>query len=187
MSLLLNRVIALCVLFLITLLVGTVPVYLFQIWSKRKASRKVTIYSSRHKTVLSSNFYIQILTQIGGGILFYTVFVHMIPEIRDNFETYLKSNDSIFANKEEGDKQINSIGDLNIPYLELSICSGFFAIYLIEELMHIFLVKYDSDDGPKGDNHELENKSKNSDISELDSVTNDSILIAIKCDKRKYS
>jgi hypothetical protein len=110
----------------------------------------------------------------------------MIPEIRDNFETYLKSNDSIFANKEDY-KQINSIGDLNIPYLELSICSGFFAIYLIEELMHIFLVKYDSNDDPKGDNYELENKSKNSDTSESDSVTNDSILIAIKCDKRKYS
>ncbi len=79
MSLLLNRIIALCVLFLITLLVGTVPVYLFQIWSKRKASRKVAIYLSGRKTVLSSNFCVQMLTQISGGILFYTVFVHMIP------------------------------------------------------------------------------------------------------------
>jgi hypothetical protein len=117
----------------------------------------------------------------------------MIPEIRDNFETYLKSNDSIFANKGEDDKQINSIGDLSIPYLELAICGGFFAIYLIEELMHTFLVKHDSDENPKGD-IELENKSTNSNnnnISELDSVmkrkNNDPILIAIKCDKCKYS
>jgi hypothetical protein len=118
----------------------------------------------------------------------------MIPEIRDNFETYLKSNGSIFANKEEGDKQINGIGDLSIPYLELSICSGFFAIYLIEELMHTFLVKHDSHENLKGDD-QLENKSTNNNnsnnISELDSVMkckhNDPILIAIKCDKCKYS
>jgi hypothetical protein len=122
----------------------------------------------------------------------------MIPEIRDNFETYLKSNDSIFANEDEDDKQINSIGDLNIPYLELAICGGFFAIYLVEELMHKFLVKHDSDEDLKRDNYELEDKSTNKNnninidnISELDSVMkckhNDPVLIAIKRDKRKYS
>jgi len=119
----------------------------------------------------------------------------MIPEIRDNFETYLNSNGSIFANKEGDDKQIKSIGDLSIPYLELAICGGFFAIYLIEELMHTFLVKHDSDEDLKGDNNELEDKStnnnnNNSNICELDSVMkikhNDPILIAIKCDKCKY-
>lgn len=180
------RLLALFILFVITFLVGTVPIYIFQLWSKRQSSRRVIISSKRHKTILSSNFYIQILTQIGGGILFFTVFVHMIPEIRNNFEAYLESNDTIFPNGEEDDNKVNSITDLSIPYLELAICGGFFAIYFIEELMHTLLVRHDhSEDSLKDSVFELDVIDNNNIDIDCESVIkcqhNEPILIGIKC------
>jgi len=129
-------------LFLLTLLVGTVPVYLYQRWIRKKKSEQQSNRKdnsgSAHEPILSANFYVQVVTQLGGGILFFTVLVHMIPEVRNNFEKYLKTNHSVFHDETKGSDP-NSIEDLPLPYLEIAICVGFFSIYLAEVVMHSFL------------------------------------------------
>ncbi|CAG2162935.1 unnamed protein product, partial [Oppiella nova] len=116
------------------------PVLWYQSWVRRKTRQKPRDQTSEDKDdiKLSSNFYVQIVTQIGGGILFFTVFVHMIPDVRNNFEVYLRSNHSIFSNGSDG-HNATSIEDLRLPYLEIAICLGFFAIYLTEVVMHSLL------------------------------------------------
>ena len=135
MNLLATRLCSASLLFALTLIVGTVPVYFYQKWlrKKRQQSRDPKTDSS---SSLSANFYVQAVTQIGGGILFFTVLVHMIPEVRNNFEKYLKSNHSVFADTEN---KARSIEELSLPYLEIAICVGFFAVYFIEVLMHSLL------------------------------------------------
>ena len=135
------RAITSSLLFLLTLFVGTVPVYLYQKWVRRKSqqnSNRKDNSGSIQEPILSANFYVQAVTQVGGGILFFTVLVHMIPEVRNNFEKYLKSNHSVFRD-ETKEHSPQSIEDLSLPYLEIAISGGFFAIYLAEVLMHSLL------------------------------------------------
>ena len=146
------RLITSSLLFVLTLIVGTLPVYLYQKWVRRKASdrsrQSANSTPSVHEPILSSNFYVQAVTQVGGGILFFTVLVHMIPEVRNNFEKYLKSNHSVF-NDPSKENSPKSIEDLSLPYLEIAICVGFFAIYFAEVLMHTLL------DRKKGSNETI--------------------------------
>ena len=151
--------------------------------------RTVVITTSEHKqSILSTNFYVQIITQIGGGILFFTVFVHMIPEIRENYENYVKSNESIFADY-FGQKV--DMRDLSLPYLELAVCFGFFAVYLGEVLMHSLLDSHHSDDRIKEEVYDFDKKS---DISTVESESsgrttlkeNEPVLIAIRCHKCEF-
>ncbi|CAG2117403.1 unnamed protein product [Medioppia subpectinata] len=192
MGLTTERLLASGVLFLITLIVGTVPVYVFQWWNRRRSTRSVVITTNEsHRTVLSSNFYVQLMTQIGGGILFFTVIAHMIPEIRENFDNYMASNQS-FINCDNKSEFVKAIEPLKLPFLELSICLGFFAVYLAEVLMHSLLDIHDNDSNLKEEVYDFDKKSQ---ISSIESEPNSSaptvrdedqpVLIAIRCHKSK--
>lgn len=58
---------------------------------------------------------------IGGGVLLATVFIHMIPEVRESISHAI---------------ELGSIPDTHYPLAELIICFGFFIIYMIESLVH---------------------------------------------------
>lgn len=63
---------------------------------------------------------------IGGGVLLATVFIHMIPEVRESLASARKlSNDD----DEHEDEH-------HYPVAELVVCAGFFIIYAIEALVH---------------------------------------------------
>ncbi len=91
-----------------------------------------------------------------------TIFVHLIPDVRESFETYSNSNDSIFKKNQNEDNH-------RIPYVELAICGGFFLIFFIEEIMHSCLDRY--------------YKRLNKDSSKRDAVTE----ILEKCSVRSHS
>ncbi|CAG2173014.1 unnamed protein product [Oppiella nova] len=134
-----------------TYLVGLVPLYLLKKWNSRISSHDIPFANElegtgKERASLSSNAVIQILLQFGGGVLFATVFTHLIPEIRENYENYLKSNESILKTNQNEDKK-----SYEIPYIEVTICLGFFLIFLVEELMHLFLNRF----------HEHQNKHNN--------------------------
>nr|CAD7205855.1 unnamed protein product [Timema douglasi] len=64
------------------------------------------------------------LLSFGGGALLSTTFLHLLPEV------------------EEGVNRLQTNGGLpvtNFPLSQLIICSGFFTIYLIEELLHMYI------------------------------------------------
>lgn len=184
MSLTSDRLICSAVLFGVTLIMGTLPVYLFQKWTRRRQLRTVVITTSEHKnTILSANFYVQVLTQIGGGILFFTVFVHMLPEIRHDFEEYVMSNSSVF------EPHVSKVEDLPLPYLELAICGGFFFMHLAEVAMHTILECHDSGE-PREEVYDFDKKSEKSEITLTSEASGQHsakeeqpVLIAIRCHK----
>ena len=109
-------------------------------WFKKQLCEGLPLTSEdgESRPSISSNAVIQILLQFGGGVLFATVFVHLIPDTKKNFETYLKSNKSIFKHSEAEEKSYEA------PIVEIVICSGFFVIFIVEELMHFLLNRYNS-------------------------------------------
>lgn len=79
---------------------------------------------------------------VGGGFLLATVFVHMIPEVRDTFATALKK---MRQEEDHGDHEGHDHHDGHghdedhhddYPYAELLVCLGFFTIYLLEAVVH---------------------------------------------------
>ena len=86
---------------------------------------------------------------VGGGVLLATVFVHMLPEVRESINTAKKQ----FANTKENDEHHahdHRVGehephgdghdghedDHGYPFAELITCAGFFVIYFIEAIVH---------------------------------------------------
>jgi len=61
-----------------------------------------------------------VLLCFGGGVLFATSFIHMLPEVRENIEE-------------------SGIDFGGVPMAEILTCAGFFFIYFIEESVHFFL------------------------------------------------
>lgn len=57
------------------------------------------------------------LVCLGGGVLFATTFLHLIPEVREGFEKV----------------------DTEFPVAEGVVCLGFLAVYALEELIHTWL------------------------------------------------
>ncbi|XP_059053278.1 zinc transporter ZIP1-like isoform X2 [Achroia grisella] len=64
------------------------------------------------------------LLAFGGGVLFSTTFMHLLPEVDENIELL----------QEEG-----QIPDMPIYLAGLIMCAGFFMMYLIEELVHLYI------------------------------------------------
>jgi len=117
-----------------TFFVGVVPVYAIIYFAKKK--QQVQSYNTIDSTSISSNKLLQFLTQLAGGILFATVFIDLLPQITGDFQTYLNSNQTFISGYEK-----SSIV-YKIPYVELSICIGFFVIYFVGEFMHVILDHY---------------------------------------------
>ncbi|KAG0719468.1 Zinc transporter ZIP1 [Chionoecetes opilio] len=60
----------------------------------------------------------------GAGVLLSTVFLHLLPETHENFSYAM----------EQG-----LMRDTSYPVAQLAVCSGFFLVYLIEELIHTWI------------------------------------------------
>ena len=85
---------------------------------------------------------------IGGGVLLCTVFVHMIPEVRENIESARKlgvwgqsheehenhghEHENEHGHGHEDDHHGHDHSDHGYPLAELVVCAGFFIIYFIE-------------------------------------------------------
>ena len=67
---------------------------------------------------------------IGGGVLLCTVFVHMIPEVRENIESARKLG--VWGGADDHDGHDDHEHDHAYPLAELIVCAGFFIIYFIE-------------------------------------------------------
>ncbi|XP_053211474.1 uncharacterized protein LOC128395100 [Panonychus citri] len=100
MTLLATRIIALIVLFFLTLLMGIGPVILFRYWNRRKQAKTLEVTGrkgssskgSMQKSTASA-VTLQLLMFFGGGVLLATCFVHLIPEVRENFDHYFHSKE----------------------------------------------------------------------------------------------
>ncbi|XP_034934316.1 zinc transporter ZIP1-like isoform X2 [Chelonus insularis] len=61
------------------------------------------------------------LLGFGGGVLFCTTFLHMLPEVKENVESLVDGG---------------ILPDYHFPWAETFVCTGFFIMYLVEEIVH---------------------------------------------------
>ncbi|XP_059471086.1 zinc transporter ZIP1-like isoform X2 [Neocloeon triangulifer] len=120
-DLMVAKVVAMVVLGASSLLLGVLPLRLAK-WLRWEFT------ATRSQLVLS------LLLCFGGGVLFYTTFLHLQPEVR------------------EGVAHLQRKGELPTPeghihLAELIFCCGFFFVYLVEELVHVCLdSRHEEDD-----------------------------------------
>lgn len=119
-DLIVAKAVAMAVLGVSSFLIGTFPV---------KLSKMMKIKTGDD----DKNLLISLLLCFGGGVLLFTTFIHLQPEVRDSF-----------ASLEAHDK-IPTWGH-GIPVSELVFCFGFFFVYMVEELVHLFLDRRLKDD-----------------------------------------
>ena len=175
MSLLSERIIALILLFITTFGVGVLPVTLIKYWKQRQESKKVHITGTKKESTISSkdsrHILLQMMMQFGGGVLLCTIFVHLLPEVREDYNSYQLNNGTFFGqslmkhgdhvhdhDENGGNHSHEDAADEHshkheIPYIELIICIGFFTVYFFECIMNAIISvheqKHDDQDDRK--------------------------------------
>lgn len=106
------KITAMCVLFVASTVVGLIPFKLSKSfnWDANTDAKAGTVVSS--------------LLSFGGGVLLATTFLHLQPEIIEIIE-HLQSEGKIASYK--------------FSLAAFLMCCGFFIIYLIEELVHLYI------------------------------------------------
>jgi zinc transporter 1/2/3 len=118
-ELIVAKVVAMLVLGFCSFGIGILPVKLASWLHWNKEPPSTTKSSSQHVVI-------SLLLCFGGGVLLYTIFLHLQPEVR------------------EGIQELQSIEALpefrhDLHLAELVFCAGFFFVYLVEELVHAVL------------------------------------------------
>ncbi|XP_022920155.2 zinc transporter ZIP1-like [Onthophagus taurus] len=117
-SLILAKVTTMLVLGLSSFIIGISPIKIAKLFKMKSEGS-------------GNNLTVSLLLCFGGGVLLFTTFIHLQPEVREGFEALEKL------------KAIPIIAE-GIPLSEIVFCIGFFFVYMIEELAHAFLdKKYD--------------------------------------------
>lgn len=155
-----SKLTASLVLFVLTMLCGYLPV----------------------RTILNQR-YVQLAIFAGGGVLMATAFCHIIPEAHDNFRPSLRQAEarSNASNATQADPNEPEPELANIPYVELTICFGFFFIYLTEQLtgrlINTRTHKHPCDSGVSGAPDGLAPPSQLNSSTSLSTVGAENVLI----------
>lgn len=80
-----------------------------------------------------------LLLCFGGGVLMATSLVHMVPQVRRNFDAVHDQNVTFV------DQPCTGQPHDQFPLAEIMLCAGFFVVFLIEELVLTFA----KEEGPK--------------------------------------
>lgn len=123
------KVTAMTVLFVASTIFGLLPFKLSK-WLNWTVDE-----SARTSTVIST------LLSFGGGVLLATTFLHLQPEIAETVKSL----------------QVNgSMPDLRFSLAPFLMCGGFFMIYLIEEIIHTYLLSQENANKQGGSNDVVE-------------------------------
>lgn len=116
-SIVVAKVTTMFVLFFVSMICGMAPFKLAQWfkWTDKAADAKATLLVS-------------MLLSFGGGALLCTTFQHLLPEIN---ETILHLTNA------------GAMPAMNFSLGEFLMCAGFFIIYLVEELVHVYLHRHE--------------------------------------------
>lgn len=112
-KLLLAKIVSMIVLGVASFIIGIIPL---------KLAKYMKISSKNEE----KNLLISLMLCFGGGVLLFTTFLHLQPEVRESFES-LQNNG-----------KIPTMGS-GISISDLVFCAGFFFVYLIEEIVHMCL------------------------------------------------
>ncbi|KYN38834.1 Zinc transporter ZIP3 [Trachymyrmex septentrionalis] len=112
---LIAKAVTMVVLCTVSTIMGIVPMFLAK-WLKWDLSDQNT---RSMKTV-------DVLLGFGGGVLFSTTFLHLIPEVAEGVQNLIESD---------------KIPQLSFSLADMLACTGFFIMYLVEETVHTYLRK----------------------------------------------
>ncbi|KAL1139630.1 hypothetical protein AAG570_006608 [Ranatra chinensis] len=112
------KVAALFILGVCALICCVLPIALTRFFGSRK---------DREGLGRRTDYCLDVFLRFGGGILLATTFVHMLPEVRERIEAL----------------NLEDAWPVKIP--ELVMCIGFFIMYGIEEMAHLFLEGHSHD------------------------------------------
>ncbi|XP_034934315.1 uncharacterized protein [Chelonus insularis] len=130
-SLLLTKIAAMVILGLGSLLVGLLPLIIGRCRFKRRQKCSLSSCSSTSTDTSSAiekraqGLLTSLLLCFGGGVLLFTTFLHLAPEVRQSVERH------------QSNGQLITIGTLSMA--ELLFCVGFFLVYFVEETVHATL------------------------------------------------
>ncbi|CAH2094442.1 unnamed protein product [Euphydryas editha] len=79
---------------------------------------------SNNSDMRASNQFVVGLLSFGGGVLFATTFMHLLPEVDENIELL---------------QEAGLMAEMPIYLAALIMCCGFFMMYLVEELVHVYI------------------------------------------------
>lgn len=112
------KVTAMLVLSLATFILGLLPIKLAAWFRWNRTTDGGLNTSNRSQLILS------LLLCFGGGALLCTTFLHMLPEVSETISDLQAQGEIVET-------------EFHLP--ELIMCCGFFAMYLVEELVHLYL------------------------------------------------
>ncbi|KAL4715986.1 hypothetical protein ACJJTC_013286 [Scirpophaga incertulas] len=108
--------VSMAVLFCASMICGLAPLLI---------SRRLNLVSAKEASTLkNTNRVVMTLLSFGGGVLLSTTFLHLMPEIQENV-AYLQS--------------AGRLAEFDFPLTPLLTCCGFFIMYLVEELVHMYI------------------------------------------------
>ncbi|XP_030386155.1 zinc transporter ZIP3 [Scaptodrosophila lebanonensis] len=116
-SLIVAKIVAMVVLIVVTIICGGLPYLLdhrFK-WTKRDPE------DTRSSTV------VRCLLYFGGGVLVCTAFLHMLPEVIEVVELL---------------QRCGTLAKTPFALPEMLMCTGFFLMYLLEQIMHTFVHRH---------------------------------------------
>ncbi|KAH0568898.1 uncharacterized protein LOC123274998 isoform X1 [Cotesia glomerata] len=131
MSLLLAKIAAMFILGLGSLGLGVLPLIIGRCRFRRRQKCALSNCSSTSTNASSTidktaqGLLTSLLLCFGGGVLLFTTFLHLAPEVRQSVERH------------QSNGQLTSIGTLSMA--ELLFCIGFFLVYFVEETVHATL------------------------------------------------
>ncbi|KAI5643193.1 ZIP zinc transporter domain-containing protein [Phthorimaea operculella] len=128
------KIITMVILFTVSMLCGLLPLII---------SLKFDWFTkSKGPDMRTSNQFVQGLLAFGGGVLFATTFMHLLPEVDENVQLLQASG---------------QLPEMPIYLAALIMCCGFFMMYLVEELVHVYI-------------HSRENKTANTSFTRVLSI-----------------
>lgn len=140
MDVLLSKILATITLTGATILAGIAPLKFRQSLSSSEKHRRDDGHShGPHNRWLNS------ILSFSGGVLFSTIFIHLMPDVDEEFhkilrpagEGILTKNAELISNSTQLSVSSNVMDKM--PWGQLAICAGFFIIYALEEIVEYFV------------------------------------------------
>lgn len=118
-ELLVAKIISMVVLGCVSFLLGCIPVKLFSFVGSSSPNKGHLGHSSDDQPLILS-----LLLCFGGGVLLFTTFLHLQPEVRLEIAHLT---------------EMGQLPKTQLPFSELVFCAGFFFVYIVEEFVHACL------------------------------------------------
>ncbi|XP_044736009.1 zinc transporter ZIP1-like isoform X2 [Chrysoperla carnea] len=107
------KITAMFTLFLSSMFMGLLPIKLSKVFKWQQISD------------VKSHKFVSLLLSFGGGVLLCTTFQHLLPEVNESIE--------------ELQEHVENFPEFRFHLGEFLMCAGFFIIYFVEELVHLYL------------------------------------------------